>query len=84
MQNEKTVEELYQELGLTPPESIRHLTEDELREALKTKANHQWKQRGNTLYCQCEVGSHSTQIPTSLMLQGTDEQGMPILKNITL
>lgn len=84
MQNEKTVEELYQELGLTPPESIRHLTEDELREKLKINANHQWKQRGNTLYCSCELGGHSTQIPTSMILQGTDSEGLPILQKIAL
>jgi hypothetical protein len=84
MQNEKTVEDLYEQLGLTPPESIRHLTEDELREKLKIESHHQWKQRGNMLYCSCELGSHSTQIPTSMMLQGTDEQGLPILQKIAL
>lgn len=84
MQNDKTVEELYQELGLTPPESIKHLTEDELREALKVKANHIWKQSGTTLFCDCELGRHTTNIPTDYMLQGTDPDGKPVLKKLVI
>lgn len=84
MRNEKTVEELYEELGLTPPESIKHLTEDELRDMLKVKSSHRWSQRGNILHCTCEIGSHSTRIPTNQILQGTDEKGLPILKKIAL
>ena len=84
MRPEKTVEELYQELGLTPPESIKHLTEEELREKLKIDAHHSWKQEGNTLNCTCEIGPHTTNIPTTHMLTGTDEQGMPILREVKL
>lgn len=81
---EKTVEELYQELGLTPPESIRHLTEDELREKLKIDAHHSWKQQGTNLYCDCEIGHHATQLPTDYILIGTDDSGQPVLRKITL
>lgn len=84
MQPEKTVEELYQELGLTPPESIKHLTEEELREKLKIEAHHSWKQQGTMLFCNCEIGHHTTNIPPTHILTGTDEQGMPILREVKL
>lgn len=82
MQNDRTVEKLYRELGLTPPESIKHLTEDELRDKLRITPNHQWSQRGNVLTCVCEIGRHTTKIPTSHIIEGTDDRGMPVLKRI--
>lgn len=82
MLNDKTVEKLYEELGLEPPENIKHLTEDELRERIKIPSNHKWRQQGTLLHCTCELGAHSTQIPTSHILMSTDESGMPVLKRV--
>jgi hypothetical protein len=84
MPKEKTVKELYYELGLTPPESIAHMTEEELREKLTPIHNHRWSQQGTTLSCSCELGTHTTQIPTSHILTGTDNKGMPQLQRITV
>lgn len=82
MHEDKTVEKLYQELGLEPPEHIKHLTEDELREKLKVVSNHKWSQQGTTLRCTCELGTHATQIPPTHILTGTDESGRPVLKRV--
>ncbi len=83
MQNEEE-RDLYRELGLKPPEHLRHLTEDELREKLKIQTEHNWKQRGNSLYCKCDLGFHTSNIPTSHMLTGTTDSGQPILTKIKL
>ena len=82
MQDDKTVKKLYEELGLEAPEHIAHLTEDELREKIKTPSNHKWSQQGALLSCVCELGHHTTQIPTSHILQGTDERGLPVLQRV--
>lgn len=75
---------LYQRLGLKMPEHIPHLTEDELAKRVKVEAHHNWKQEGNQLKCECEVGVHVAFVPTNKMLKGTDDNGMPILTDLSI
>lgn len=83
MQNEEE-RNLFRELGLTPPEHLKHLTEDELREKLKIKTEHHWRQQGNVLICKCDIGTHSSTIPTSHILTGQTDSGEPIFTKINM
>lgn len=74
---------LYSRLGLEQPQHIPHITEDELRQRIKIEANHKWSQVGNRLICECEIGKHSTLVPTDVLLKGTDDKGLPILTKIS-
>jgi len=73
---------LYQRLGIQEPEHIGHITEEDLAKKIKIEANHKWRQRGNKLICECELGNHVAFVPTSKILKGTDENGMPMLTEI--
>ena len=79
---DKQGKDLFRELGLKPPEHLKHLTEDELREALKIHADHHWSQVGDQLICTCQLGRHASKIPTSHILVGTDPAGNPLLEKI--
>ena len=83
MQNEEE-RDLFRELGIKPPEHLKHLTEDELREKLRIPTTHNWKQQGARLICHCNIGTHTSGIPTSHILTGTDSQGRPILEKIEM
>jgi hypothetical protein len=77
----KYEDQFYERHGLEKPLHLPHFTEEE-RERFKVQANHQWKQRGNELYCVCEIGEHTSLIPTNKILQGTDDSGKPIFANV--
>lgn len=78
-------EKLYAENDVAPPLHIPHGGSiEELQEQYKVQAHHSWKQQGNQLVCDCELGYHVSFIPTTHMLQGTDDEGLPVLKKIQL
>lgn len=72
---------LFEKHAIEAPSHIPHYTDEE-REKFKVKAHHSWKQRGNQLYCKCELGIHTSYIPTNKLLQGMDSKGMPIFCDI--
>ncbi len=75
----------YEKNGVEPPQNIPHLSEEEFekrfREAGEIKHG-KWKQVGNMLNCGA-CGNHGFLISTDHILTGTDEQGLPILKDIS-
>lgn len=82
MYQDEVEKDLYKELNLTPPQHLAHLTEEELREAIKIKTSHNWKQVGQMLTCTCDIGKHTSKLPTTHILKGTDDAGNPILEKV--
>ena len=71
----------YEALGVDPPESIQHFTDEEM-ESFRIPFKREWKQSGNMIYREGEEAVFGTKIPTNKMLAGTDEKGMPVLVDV--
>jgi hypothetical protein len=81
----KDDEKLYSENGVAKPTHIPHGgTLEEIAINQKIEVVHNWKQRGNELYCVCDMGHHGSFIPTTHIFTGTDDKGLPMLKKIEL
>lgn len=78
----------YDRHGVKRPEHIPFLTEEELERKfaeIKAQTTHgDWKQDGTTITCNRCNPRHSSGIPPTHLLQGTDDRGMPILKKIDI
>lgn len=75
--------------GVNRPVHDPHITEEELRgnfDRIRKETVHgDWRQMGNRLTCNKCVPSHTSgPIPVDYMLQGTDSNGLPILKKMDL
>lgn len=71
-------------LGVKPPESVVHGTEEELSKKLTQLKPNSWKLEGNKLIGETEMGRLVQTIPTDYICAGTDERGLPILQKIQL
>ena len=73
----------YDKLGVTPPSVEEHGTEEDIAAQLGKKQIHNWRQEGARLYCiACPFG-HSTEPRfVNQLLQGTDKNGLPILRQL--
>lgn len=74
----------YERHGVAEPEHISHgLTDEELEAKFKdireNTVHGNWKLQGNYLSCNKCPNPHGGLIPTTHILEGTDERGMPIL-----
>lgn len=74
----------YRKLGITPPESHVHGTEEDIRSRLKPVMPTNWHMEGNQLIGYTEMGKLSQTIPTDYICHGVDDNGMPILKRVEL
>lgn len=81
---------LLKKLGATPASREKHLTEAELREALREKAEShkcRWEQHGTMLVCVSGDLEHGRPIPPGMRLKnpGTDDPSLeklgPILRD---
>lgn len=75
----------YEKLGVEPPKSDSHYTEEQLERLFEQQAQRQghiWQQRGSRVTCTSCPFEHAFNVPTDMILQGTDEKGMPILKKL--
>ena len=79
--NEK---EMYERWGKNPPTHDPHGTAEDIKENLKPIRPTKWRQEGNKLIGDTEMGRVVQFVPTDMMLQGTDEKGLPILKKVVL
>ena len=80
-------DEWYTWKGVTPPERITHLTEEEISKKLADNlANHkcEWQQQGNEIKCESGGYTHGTRIATDLLLKGTGDKGEPLLEKIVI
>lgn len=74
----------YEALGVAPPESVVHTEADEaLAQArLANDHVHQWKQRGNDIFCERGTHLHGHHIDPRHILIGTDEHGTAQFKTL--
>ncbi len=79
--NEK---EMYERWGKNPSTHDPHGTDEDIKENLKPIRPTKWRQEGNKLIGDTEMGRVVQFVPTDMMLQGTDEKGLPILKKVVL
>ena len=73
----------YVKLGVPPPSHDEHGTEEDISQQLGKKNLHEWRQKGAVLYCISCPWEHATE-PRFInhILQGTDKNGMPIMRLI--
>lgn len=71
---------------ITPPLHIPHGgTVEEIADKYAFRGKHgPWRQEGNMIICKCLLGTHASPIPTDYILEGTDEDGKPMLRKIEL
>lgn len=81
---EEREEAEFEKWGKTPPKVAPHGTEDEIRQRLSAVMPSTWRQTGNQLIGESDLGVFSQTIPTSHILVGTDEKGLPVFKKIEL
>lgn len=67
-----------------PPSAVGHVTEEELLANMKQLKPKSWTLKGNQLEGMTEQGRLVQTIPTSHILVGTDNDGMPIFRRIDL
>lgn len=84
----KEPENWFDRHGVDRPSHDPHLTEEELEkrfDEIKANTTHgAWKQMGNRLTCnKCNPPHTSEPIPVDYLLQGTDENGLPILTKLS-
>jgi hypothetical protein len=72
----------YEKKGVTPPSHQPHLTLDDLTARLTPLKLHSWRQDGNKLIGQSEMGEVVNFLPTDVMLTGTDDKGLPVFKKV--
>lgn len=70
---------LYEKWGVSPPTSSPHGTDDDIRNNLVKLKPKKWRQEGNKLIGETEMGDLVQFIDTGLVLMGTDKKGNPIL-----
>lgn len=86
--NQKQQSNWYDRHGVDQPEHIAHgITDDELEQKfaeLRAKTKHgKWTQMGNRLTCNNCNPPHTTEpIPVDYLLQGTDDEGLPMLTKV--
>jgi hypothetical protein len=71
-------------LDAAPPVATGHGTEEDIRDKLKPMMPSKWRMQGNQLIAETENGTHVQTIPTSHILVGTNEKGLPIFKKVVV
>lgn len=72
----------FKEWGEPLPSREMHGTDNDVRANLKSVNPRNWRQEGNRLIADTEVGELSQTIPTNQILIGTDAKGLPIFKQV--
>lgn len=75
MLSKKQAEE-FEAWGIDPPEFIPH--ENQIRRLNLTN----WRMKGNQLIADSDYGQWVQNLPTDVLLKGTDEKGFPIFERI--
>lgn len=79
--------DFYRRTGATPPSHDEHGTDDELEQRRITLSDHahKWYQKGGFIECDRGPFIHGIPVPsTNHILTGTDRQGLPVYKELTL
>lgn len=73
----------YARNNVRPPEQIKHgLSIDDIVEKLKPLELKNWRQEGNRLIADSDVGEVVNPLPANYILTGTDDKGLPIFKKL--
>lgn len=76
--------DFYAKHDVTPPSVSPHGTEEDLRDKLKPLKLHSWRQEGNLLIAQSDMGQVVNHIPTDTIMTGLDNNGLPIFAKVTI
>lgn len=74
----------FRKMGAPLPVANVHGTDEQIRERLKPMKVDKWELQGNTLIGYADGVKMAQQIPTDMILLGTDENNLPILQKIDL
>lgn len=74
----------YIKWGVAPPEHQAHGTPEEIRANLKAAECTNWRLDGNKLTADTNFGTLVQYIDPSYVCDGTDNNGLPILRKIVL
>lgn len=77
-------EDFYRKLDAAPPTVETHGTEEDVRANMQKLLPNSWWLDGNKLHGHTEMGELVQTIPTSHILVGTDDKGLPIFREIVL
>ena len=77
-------EDFLRKLGVAPPSVSAHATDEEISKNMKKLKPSSWRQEGNWLIGQTDMGELRQTVPTSHILTGTDDSGNPIFKRIDI
>lgn len=79
----QSLEDLYNEVGVTLPSTDPHGTEQDIAQIMGQKTKHgPWTQKGNVIICHGCPFEHGHGIPIDKILTGTSEEGLPMLKKL--
>ena len=84
MDEAERIAAFYRKHGQQPPKTFSHGTEDDIKENMQLLRPNSWRLEGNKLIGETEHGPLVQIIPTSHILVGTDDDGLPILKQIVV
>jgi len=68
--------------GVPLPQREAHGTDEDIRKNLKPLMPRNWRQEGNRLIADTDMGVLSQPIPTNKILTGTDDKGLPIFRTV--
>lgn len=75
----------FRKMGLEAPQAQAHGTEEYIESRMEPLKVTKWELNGNNLIGTTAEGVRMCQqIPTDYLLEGTDDQGKPLLKKIEL
>jgi hypothetical protein len=84
MQPSNPEDKQYEKWGVAPPARQPHGSDDDIAKHLQP-TKHKWHQEGPVLICTSCPFPHATEpIFKDYILQGTDDQGLPMLKKLLL
>lgn len=72
----------YKTWGVPPPTSQPHGTPDEIKANLEQVRPTKWRMEGNKLIGESEYGEVVQFLPTNIVCDGSDKEGLPILREI--
>lgn len=74
----------FAENDLPPPLTTSHGTDTDIRDSLKPLKTWNWRQQGNQLIADTDMGVLAQSVPSNVICLGTDQSGRPILRKIDL
>lgn len=73
----------YEKHNVAPPSSIDHgLSVDDISTRVRSVNPRNWRQEGNVLIADTDVGEMRQAIPTNKIMSGVDKQGLPKFRTL--